>query len=307
MWGIIVSFLQADPRRYLVSKRFNLRAFIAFVVAAAFVIATVTGIVLYVVPQGRVASWVDWTLLGLAKHDWTNVHILLGLVFIVVGFVHLYYNWKPFKHHLAERVKGHLSLRVEAIAALALATVFVAGAIAHLPPFDWLFALSERAKAMWVVAPEYEPPYGHAEDSTLDTLARRTFIEPGEARARLREAGFDLLGPKATVAEIARRNRTTPMGLYMRIAALAKPPAMPAELTPQAVEERFAGTGVGRKTVAQMCAETGTDEATALKRLREAGMEAAGGDTLKTVGDSRGLQPMQVLQVMLIGPQALSK
>jgi hypothetical protein len=289
------------------TKRFNPRSFTAFVVAAAFVVCTVTGIVLYVVPQGRVANWVDWSLLGLAKHDWTNVHILLGFVFIAVGFVHLGFNWKPFKHHLAERAKGHTSLRVEALAALALAFVFVAGAIAHVPPFEWLFALSDRAKAMWVAAPEYEPPYGHAEDSTLDTLARRTFIDPAAARARLGESGFDLLGPRATVAEIAQRNRTTPMGLYMKIAALAKPPAMPPGLTLQSVEERFTGTGVGRKTVTQMCAETGTDEAVALRRLREAGMEAVGSDTLKAVGERRNLQPIQALQVMLIGPQVLPK
>ncbi len=115
-------------------RAFDSRAFVAFVVAAAFLVATVTGIVLYVVPQGRVANWVEWRLLGLTKPDWTDVHILLGLVFIVVGIIHLYNNWRPFKHRLAERVKGHVSLRVEVGATLRRSIVFVAGAIAHLPP-----------------------------------------------------------------------------------------------------------------------------------------------------------------------------
>jgi hypothetical protein len=95
--------------------------------------------------------------------------------------------------------------------------------------------------------------------------------------------------------------------LRAALAALATPPAMPAELTPQSVQERFTGTGVGHKTVTQMCAETATDESVALRRLREAGMEAVGSDTLKAVGERHDLQPIRALQAMLIGPQALPK
>ncbi len=286
-------------------RSFNLRSFVAFNVAAAFLITTVTGIVLYIVPQGRVANWVDWRLVWLRKPDWTNIHILLGLVFIVAGVVHLYFNWKPFKHYLAERVKGHVSLRREFIAALGLAVLFVAGSIGHWPGFQWIFDLNEKAKAMWIAAPEYEPPYGHAEDSTLDVLARRTFIDPAAARERLAQAGFDLAGPRASVAEIARRNGTTPMGLYMKIADLAKPPSPPATLTPQSIEERFTGSGIGRKTFAQMCAEAGVDPRAARERLKAAGIEADDDSTLRKLGEQKGLQPMQVLQVMLLGPEAL--
>ena len=80
----------------MVSNKQSLRAFVAFLVTWSFAVLGVTGLVLYVVPQGRVAFWTHWSLLGLGKTDWGNVHMLFGGVFIVTGILHLYFNWKPF-------------------------------------------------------------------------------------------------------------------------------------------------------------------------------------------------------------------
>lgn len=286
------------------TRSFKPRPFVALVVTFAFLITTITGIVLYIVPQGRIANWVDWSLLGLGKDQWADVHILLGLVFILAGIVHLYFNWKPFRHHLAARVKGHFSLRVELVAAVVLATTLVAGAVAHVPPLNSIFALNDRAKTMWLAAPEYEPPYGHAESSTLDVLARRTFIDPVAARAQLTAAGFDLLGPRATVAEIARHNGTSPMGLYMQIASLARPPSLPDAMTPEAIELHYSGTGIGRRTVAEMAVEASLTPEQAIARLEQAGVPANPGETLRKAGEASGHTPIQLMQIMLLGPQA---
>ncbi len=71
-------------------KAINVRALTAFIVTWAFAVAIVTGIVLYVVPQGRVAYWTDWHLISLAKDVWSNIHIVFGAIFIVSGVLHLY-------------------------------------------------------------------------------------------------------------------------------------------------------------------------------------------------------------------------
>ncbi|MDX1335263.1 MAG: DUF4405 domain-containing protein, partial [Gammaproteobacteria bacterium] len=86
------------------------RSFTAFVVTWAFVILTITGIVLYIVPQGRVAFWTHWSLVGLGKEQWGDLHMIFGGVFIVAGVLHLWFNWKPFKKYFAERAKGHFEL-----------------------------------------------------------------------------------------------------------------------------------------------------------------------------------------------------
>ena len=117
----------------MVSNKQSRRAFIAFLVTWSFAVLSVTGLVLYIVPQGRVAFWTHWSLLGLGKTDWGNVHMLFGGVFIVTGILHLYFNWKPFKKYLAERVKGHLELKRELVTSLGATLLLVAAALANLP------------------------------------------------------------------------------------------------------------------------------------------------------------------------------
>ena len=58
-----------------------------------------------VVPQGRVAYWADWRLWGLTKTDWGNIHINLGLLFLIALFVYIYYNWKPLISYLKNKAK----------------------------------------------------------------------------------------------------------------------------------------------------------------------------------------------------------
>ena len=43
----------------------------------------VTSIILFITPQGRVAYWADWRLMGLTKTDWGNIHIVVGFLFLI--------------------------------------------------------------------------------------------------------------------------------------------------------------------------------------------------------------------------------
>jgi hypothetical protein len=62
-----------------------IRSLIAFLVTWAFGVLTATGIVLYIVPQGRIAYWTLWSFLGLNKEQWGDVHIMFGGIFIATG------------------------------------------------------------------------------------------------------------------------------------------------------------------------------------------------------------------------------
>lgn len=45
----------------------------------SFFMMLLTSVVLYLTPQGRVAYWADWRLLGLSKEQWGAIHILIVL------------------------------------------------------------------------------------------------------------------------------------------------------------------------------------------------------------------------------------
>ena len=59
-----------------------------------------TSIILYLMPQGRVAYWADWRLLGLSKEQWGALHLNMGVLFILSLLLHLYYNWQPLLNYL---------------------------------------------------------------------------------------------------------------------------------------------------------------------------------------------------------------
>ena len=204
------------------------RAFISFLVAWSFVILTVTGVVLYVVPPGRIGNWTFWTLGGLSKDAWANVHILFGAVFIIGGGLHLYYNWKTFKRYLAERIRGHVALKRELVTSLGLTVVLTLGALFAIPPISWLFDLNDWAKSAWTRAPGHQPPYPRAENTPLPELAEQLRFELDAALEIWREAGIEIAedalrgrrasGERAiTLAQLARANDTTPAVLFAMI------------------------------------------------------------------------------------------
>ena len=284
----------------------NLRSFTAFMVTTAFAVMVVTGVVLFIVPQGRIANWVDWRLLGLGKEAWGDLHLLFGMVFIVAGVAHLYpYNWKAFKNHLAKRVEGRLDLmrpKREAVLAVAATVLLAVGAIADVPPFSYLYHLNDTAKRAWVLSPDYEPPFGHAEELPLASIARKTGMDLDIALAELKARGLRVDGPSDRLNRVARVNGLSPMDVYMLIRQFEKRPD-PKSLvpfTPEAVEERFEGTGVGRKTLENICNEVGVDMAVARKRLAAAGIEATGNETMRAVADHHDMAPIDVLKTLLI-------
>ena len=81
-------------------KPFRLRNFISLLITFSGLVMIVSGLVLYVVPEGRVAYWTNWKLFGLTKTAWGSVHTNLSFVFFIALFFHLYYNWRVLKAYL---------------------------------------------------------------------------------------------------------------------------------------------------------------------------------------------------------------
>ncbi len=287
----------------MAAKGFNTRALISLLVTGGFLVMTVTGLVLYVTPQGRVANWIDWTLVGLTKDDWGAVHIASSLLFVIGGVWHLVFNWKPFVHYLHKRIQGHERPRAESLIAAVVLVVLVWGTLAGLPPISYLLDLNEAAKGMWSLDANDEPPFGHAEEVTLSALAFRTHLDTTEALAALTAADLTVAeGERTTLRRLADDNGLTPAGVYAVIKAGASRPAAarPAALTADQVDTLYGGSGIGQKTLAQAADATGLPTATALARLAAIGVAAEEDDRLKALAEDAGLAPMELLKTMLI-------
>lgn len=283
-------------------KPFNYRSFTAFIVTWAFVVATVTGTVLYIVPQGRIANWVDWHLLGLLKEDWGNIHLVFAAIFIAGGVLHLYYNWKPFKKYLVEKVSGHLHPKKELLLSLVVSLALVVGAIFQIPPFNYYFQLNQWAKEAWVTGPEVEPPFGHAEELSLAGFAKRQNMDLTKATDVLRTQGIAISSPRQSLAEIAHANGLSAMQLYGMIRqfeAKAKP-ASGMAFTAETVDDTFGGTGVGRKSLSIISDNLGIPLETVSQKLAQAGINAKTDETLKSIADRYGITPIDLLKAVLV-------
>ena len=70
--------------------------------------------------------------------------------------------------------------------------------------------------------------------------------------------------------------------------------------TPELIEETFAGTGVGRKSVGQIIKEHGLDPKTIYYRLKKGGIEAKDDDKIKQLADKHDSTPIKILTIMLL-------
>ena len=125
------------------------RAFTSLCSLVSFILLLLTAIILYIEPHGRVAYWIKWNLLGLEKDQWGNIHIFSGLLFLVAGGFHLYYNWKPLIRYLSGKIETGLRYKRELMISSLIFLWIIASGIWALPPLVYVADLSEAVKSSW--------------------------------------------------------------------------------------------------------------------------------------------------------------
>jgi hypothetical protein len=172
-----------------------------------------------------------------------------------------------------------------------------------LPPLVYLSDLGEAIKNSWVTSPELEPPFGHAELVSLQTFCKKQRIPLDQAMLELRNAGFTVDSPRRTLIEIAESKRTSGMGVYAVIKKLeAKPEAIKpgATWTPETVEEKFSGTGLGNKTIGQIIKEMELNPGQVYQRLKAIDIEAKDMDRLKNLAVKNNTTPIKLMTTILV-------
>ncbi|MDR3424961.1 MAG: DUF4405 domain-containing protein [Alphaproteobacteria bacterium] len=134
-------------------RAFQGRALTALMMALGFLVMAISGVVLFLAPNGRMARQMDWHLLGLDRGEWVDVHIVFGLLFIIVGLCHVWLNRKPLVSYMKQRQEivgtmgGSKSIRWEWVVALLLCLALFAGAVKQLYPIstlgEWRDALKQ--------------------------------------------------------------------------------------------------------------------------------------------------------------------
>lgn len=286
----------------MVSGKIHKRGLTSFFTLFGFLIMSVTGLVLYLAPAGRVAYWTTWEFIGITKTDWDNIHILSSILFIVAGAFHIFFNWRPLINYFRDRLKKGVRLRRELLISVVISLWLVVSSIWLLPPLSYLLDFNEWLKTTWIVQDDYEPPFGHAELLSLRTFAKKMDIDLEKATRELRANGMVFESDEETLEEIGRNNDTAPMNIYLLIKKF-EPAPTPEQLdayTAESIEVEYSGTGIGNKSISSILERLGLDTTVATSRLRAAGLETNLDRTLKSVADDHETEAIEVMKVLLL-------
>lgn len=273
----------------------KIRKITSLTAGLAFIVMLVTSIILYIVPQGRVAYWADWKLWGLTKTDWGNIHINLGLLFLIALFLHIYYNWKPLINYLKDKSKTIKVFTPEFNAAIIITVAFVIGTYSMLPPFNWVMALNDHFKDSGAV--KYgEPPYGHAELSSLKTFAKKLNLDLAKSMDLLKEAGYSVDDSTTTLQAIGKQYHVPPQLIYETI----KPASIDSD---QGSKRKITlpdspPPGTGNLTLADFCAQFNLSSKMIIRELKGQGILASADLTLKEIASQNQTSPIDLFEII---------
>ncbi len=282
------------------NRRFSWRAFVSITAGLSFLGMCVTGIILFVVPPGRIANWTGWTIFGLTKRQWIGLHIWLSSVFMVAAIVHIYLNWRPLVGYLKNRASQSFAFRAEWVTAMLICGLITICTLADIRPFSSLLAWNEAIKHSWDDSGR-RAPVPHAELLTLAELANQ--VEGVDLQIiieNLKAEGIQVPSPESVVGDLAMAHNMTPHQLYT-VAVGGTDAGRGHGAGPGSARrgqgggrEHSGGQGIGRMTLKQYCAESGLDLDAAMDKLRKGGLQLSEEMTLREIADMGGVHPSEI-------------
>lgn len=271
----------------------NFRRVVSLILLISLVPLVITSVILFIVPEGRVAYWSDWKMLGLTKSQWGDIHINLGWLFLVAGLLHLYLNWKPVMTYMKSKAKELKVFTPEFNVGLLITVFCMVGTLMEIPPLSTILDFGSSFKE--AAAIKYgEPPYGHAELSSLKALARKTGLDLEKVKMEISSAGLKYEGEEQTVLDIARINSLTPKEVWL-VMQKAKPVEVAGEKTP------FPGEpfpGFGRLTLQEICTTYGLDIKVVVSVLKEKAITVDAAKSLKEIARDNNSDPHSLFEIL---------
>ena len=278
-------------------KTFSLRALASVLAFGSFIMLVVTGMVLFITPPGRIANWTNWKWLGLAKDEWSGLHICFAVLFLVAGIIHIWLNWRPLINYFKSRIRKRFAFKVEWLFALVLCVIFYFGALGGIPPFSSFLDFHEQVKEGWDTS-QKRAPIAHGE-----LLSLRVFFEKAnpeldieEVIARLEEKGITVDSPDENMGDLAESHNLSPQNIYDIVMQSER--GSKGEGGGHGEGKGRGGGGPGRKALSTYCEENGIPLENALKALEDAGISASAEITLRDLADQSGLRPSEIVEIL---------
>lgn len=200
-------------------KKFHARSFVTFFLLFDFFIMTVTGVILYFTPPGRIARWTSWIFLGMSKDQLEGIHTISSFAFLFFSLVHIFVlnrkaMWSYIKIRRKEFQQKRIKHKYEFLLAFVLCIVLFIGSYIPFTPFRDVIDTGDYLKKSWGKASS-EAPVPNAESLTLKEFSKILFKkEASDVITILKSRSLQVESETQKIKEIARINRVSPEQIY---------------------------------------------------------------------------------------------
>ena len=137
-----------------------------------------------------------------------------------------------------------------------------------------------------------EPPYGHAEMSSLKLFAKRTGLDLAQSLERLNKADVKFDSESKNMLEVAKANGLTHKELYH----VMKPEQKDSNQTPTLPE--IPQPGLGKRTLKDLCGECNLNIANVMQILKQQNINADQEMNFKAIAEQNQISPMDAYAII---------
>jgi hypothetical protein len=269
----------------------QLRKIVSLTALTSFIVMSWTGIVLYFVPQGKIAYWVNWKFWGLTKEQYGEIHTTFSVLFLVLMGFHIWLNWKAIVLYLKNKAKKFVFLTKEMLISLVITFLFFFGTLYYWAPFGtFLNALDDFKDGYEVLD---TAPFPHAELLSLNKFCDKLNIDLEKAIKTLHNNGVNLDDPNLSLKDISKIYNTSPAVIYELIKNLKKPGEQKEE-----DNSDMEISGLGRMTVLQLSEKLEKDVKDIINKLKERNINATPDSKLKDLATKYNMLPMDIYDLV---------
>jgi hypothetical protein len=202
---------------------------------------------------------------------------------------------KPLINYLKYKAKKIKVFTPEFNAALVITIAFVVGTYLMVPPFSWVMLLNDHFKDSGAVK-FGEPPYGHAELSSLKTFAQKLKLDLTKSMELLDQAGYPVEDSKINLQPIGKRYKIPPQQIYETI----KPALIVSERDSanKIALPESPPPGTGNLTLADFCTQYDLGNKVVILKLKGEEITASADLTLKQIAIQNQKSPIDLYEII---------
>ncbi len=199
------------------TNKFNWQSFISIGLLFSFIIMLLSGVILYVAPEGSLSRWIGWDVFNLTKKQWEHQHSVFSLLFILFSIFHIFkINWGLLLSYFALEKKRLNNIK-ELLAALIISVVVFIGTFYDLSPFKNFINLGSNISDNYSIEVEM-PDIPDIDKLSLKEFSEKAFnISVTELEIILENNNLEIDNSNISVNELCLENNISPQELYLLI------------------------------------------------------------------------------------------